>query len=903
MRTILTVLLILAGILGLLAQSPPTKMGTIIEGFEQLEKEHGIQIFYLKEYLSTTTQVPFPDTGKTPEEALAFLLAKTGLSILNYKNQVFIVAPKDKLALNFNQQYFTKKIQQQKDNQTITEELVEFEVGNSAQYDASQPIVVEGFISDDANKESLIGATILVEETNSGTVTNEIGKYELNLPTGEYTLVINNIGYVEKKIKIKVFSSANLDVTISKEAIQLDEVVVTDKANNDNVRSNEIGLEALSVEEIKKLPSFLGEADVMKSLLLLPGVSSVGEGSGGINVRGGTVDQNLIMQDGMYLFNSAHVLGLFSLFNSDVVKEVNLYKGSMPARYGGRLSSVLDVKLKEGSYKQFTGKGGIGLVSSRLTLETPIKKGESSILIGARASLSDYLFDVVSIAEIQESSAFFYDGNIKFSQRIKDKGKLTLAGYWSQDRFKFNTQFDFKWRTSGLNAGFRYLISDQLSFNIEGVFSEYTSQWDEPNTNRAFQLLNGIQYVKIRPEITYNLNALQTFNIGLESNLYRVNPGEIAPVTSTSTTIAEAVPAEKARDFAIYIDDEIELNDRLSLNLGLRYVIYQSLGAAEVDLYEPEAPKIISTITSSESFGNGDVIKTYTGIEPRASLRFSLDEATSVKMSFNRTQQFINQISNTTAVSPVDIWQLSNYHIEPVRANNYSIGYFKNLEDNIWETSFELFYRDIDNLIEFKDLANLLVNNHLETALISGEGRSYGAELSIKKTTGRMTGRLGYTYSRSERKTNSQFLEESINNNNWFLANFDRPHDLNLVFTYQVNKKNHLAINFVYASGRPITAPIGSFSTDNIFNIPIYSDRNTFRIPAYHRLDISYTIGQSLRKSQKWRSSWTFSIFNVYARRNPFSVFFTQNAFQNPQANRLSVLGSMIPSINYNFSF
>ena len=614
----------------------------------------------------------------------------------------------------------------------------------------------------------MIGATLFVEETNSGTVTNEIGKYDLNLPTGNYTLLINNIGYVEKKLKIQVFSSGELDITISKEAVEIDEILVTSKADDANVRSNEIGLEALSVEEIKKLPSFLGEADVMKSLLLLPGVSSVGEGSGGINVRGGTVDQNLIMQDGLYLFNSSHVLGLFSLFNSDVVKEVNLYKGSMPARYGGRLSSVLDVELKEGSYKEFTGKGGIGIVSSRLTLETPIKKGESSILIGARASISDYLFDIIDIADIQASSAFFYDGNLKITQRIGDKGKVSVAGYLSQDRFKFNEAFDFKWGTKGINASFRYLLSDRLSMNLEGVYSSYSSKWDEPESNRAFKLSSGISYYKFRPEISYNLSDKQDLNIGLETNLYAVNPGEIEPVTPNSTTIAEFVPEEKARDIAFYINDDIELSSQLSLSLGLRYVIYQSLGPMEVDMYEAGIPKSINTISESQQFGAGEVIKTYTGLEPRASLRYSFDEASSFKISYNRTQQFINQISNTTAVSPVDIWQLSNYHIEPVKAHNYSMGFFKNLQDNTWETSLEVFYRDIEDLIEYKDLADLLVNNHLETELIVGEGRSYGAEFSIKKTAGRMTGRIGYTYSRTERKTESEFLEESINNNDWF---------------------------------------------------------------------------------------------------------------------------------------
>ncbi|MEL6256395.1 MAG: TonB-dependent receptor, partial [Bacteroidota bacterium] len=363
------------------------------------------------------------------------------------------------------------------------------------------------------------------------------------------------------------------------------------------------------------------------------------------------------------------------------------------------------------------------------------------------------------------------------------------------------------------------------------------------------------------------------------------------------------VPNEFGRDIAFYLNDEFALTDQLSLNLGLRYVYYQSLGPGEVSIYAEGVPRLPDAEIGTNTFAAGDVITDYSGLEPRASLRFSFDESASIKMSYNRTQQFINQLSNTTAVSPVDIWQLSNTYIEPLRAHNYSVGFFKNFISNTWESSLEVFYRDIDNLIEYRDLANLLVNDQLETEILSGIGRSYGAEFSLRKNKGRLTGWLGYTYSRTERKTDGSFIEESINNNEWFLSNYDRPHDISFVLTFQANKKNHFGLNFVYSSGRPITAPAASFSVGNALNVPIYSERNSIRIPAYHRLDLSYTVGQSHKKQQLWRSSWTFGVFNVYGRRNPFTVFFTQDAAAPPQANRLSVLGSIIPSITYNFSF
>ena len=883
------------------AQGNESESVKLDQALEQIEEKFRIQVFYRASDMPDRN-ISIASISEDLDVSLTQLLKNTSLGYLQYSARTYIVAPKNLLERNYDATYFQRSAES--DAVASTEiELEELEVG-SADSETNQGIAsVQGFITDDATKDPLIGATLYIEEAQVGTTTDEIGKFTLDLPVGVYTVTINSVGYVENKVRWKVLGEGFVDMALSQEAVRLGEVVISSEALNENISRTEVGLEILDVAEIKKLPSFLGEADVMKSLLLLPGVSSVGEGSGGINVRGGTVDQDLIMQDGMYLFNTSHVLGLFSLFNPDLVKNVNLYRGSMPARYGGRLSSVLDVDLKEGSYQQFAANGGVGLISSRLTVESPIKKGQSSIIIGSRLSFSDYMFDLIDVANLKESTAFFYDGNAKFTQRIGNKGKFSLGGYLSQDRFKFDDEFDFKWRTEGVSTNFNYLLSDDLSVNMEGLWSKYSSQWVEPESNRAFQLDNDIEFVKFRPELIYSLSASQNLNLGVEVNFYKVNPGEIMPTTATSVTIPENIPTEKARDFSFYINDDVELGDAISVSLGLRYTIFQNVGPATVDIYEPNAPRIPATITGSEQFGDGEVFNTYTGLEPRFSFNYGINDQSSIKLSYNRTQQFINQISNTTAVSPVDIWQLSNTHIPPVRAHNYSLGYFRNFKDNLWESSLEVFYRDISNLIEFKDLADLLINPLLETALVAGQGRAYGAELSIEKTQGRWSGRLGYTFSRTQRRTESEFQEDIINNNEWFASNFDRPHDLSLVLSYQSNQRNSLAINFVYSSGRPVTAPVGSFSNDNIFNIPIYSDRNTFRIPAYHRLDISYTIGRSHRKTKDWKGSWTFSIFNVYARRNPFSVFFTQQPFQSPKANRLSVLGSMIPSVTYNFSF
>ena len=888
--------------IGLFAQQESGNQLSLPACFSLLQDKFEVDIFYQEDEIPAK-MVDVHFQGKSLTTILDEILANTSLSYLNYRDYAWIIAPRNKLQRSYDLQYFEEKAHQQP-LPSFKEEKVElFLVGNQDQLVQGQMATIRGFVSDDATEEPLTGATLMVQNSEIGVITNEIGQYELSLPVGTYIINMQSTGYLEKQIRLEIISSGELDLNMSKEALNLDEIVISAETENANVSDNDIGLESLSVTEIKRLPSFLGEADVIKSLMLLPGVSSVGEGSGGINVRGGTVDQNLIMQDGLYIFNSSHVLGLFSLFNPDIVSKVNLYKGNMPARFGGRLSSVLDVELKEGNYQKFSGKGGLGLVSSRLTLESPIKKGSSSVIAGGRISLSDYLFDVVNIAEINESAAFFTDANIKFTQRINNKGKFILGGYHSQDRFKFTDQFDFRWRSRGVNSRFTYLISNRFSVNFEGVISQYTSQWDEPQSNRAFHLENGISYFKGRAELNFQPNDIHTLNIGSEGNHYIVHPGSIQPITTTSVTQALEVPVEQGREIALYLQDDIKLGARLALALGVRYAIYHNVGPGEVSIYTVDLPRRVRTIEGTESYQKGEIIDASGGLEPRASLRFSLDESASIKMSYSRSQQFLNQLSNTTAVSPVDVWQLSNRYIKPLRAHNYAMGYFKNFSGNIWESSFELFYRDIDHLIEYKDLADLLVNPHLETEILSAIGRSYGLELSLNKKKGRLTGWLGYTLSRTERKTNSDFLEESINNNDWFLSNFDRPHDLSMVITLQANQRSHLAVNFVYSSGRPVTAPSGSFSIENLLNIPVYSDRNQFRIPAYHRLDISYTVGRSHKKRQAWGSSWTYSIYNVYARRNPYSVFFTQNAFQNPRANRLSVLGTIIPSITYNFSF
>ena len=876
---------------------------TLSEVLKDLENRYSLYFYY---------DADFPIDKKVTAQLDSMVLPTAILSILNDSNLSFeqydthsiVLGTATKLGNQYNQDFFQAR---QSERNRISERTPEtaksiYVVGDVNNPKPSGKIKIKGFINDDKTGETLIGATMLIGASGLGTVSDETGQYELDLPIGEHIITISSIGYEEVERILQVYSDDNLDLKLTKEAIELGEVVVQAKALDQNVKSTNVGLETLSAKEIKKLPAFLGEADVIKTIQLLPGVSTVGEGASGFNVRGGNVDQNLTLQDGMLFFNTAHALGLFSLFNPDFVKSVNLYKGSMPAKYGGRLSSVLDVELKDGNYQKFTGQGGIGLVSSRLSLEMPIVEGKSSIILGGRTSYSDWIFNVINVQEVRESAASFYDANVKIAQRFGSNGKLSLSLYRSSDNFRFATESDFNWATSGANVEFSYLLKDNLSMSVEAVVSDYNSSLADPDGNDAFDLKNGILYYGLQPDFLMTLGQ-HTVNFGGQWRRYEIAQGELSPGNDFSTVIPKKLPTELGREVAVYVQDDFEINDRLSLSAGLRFSLYQSLGPDEVFTYEEGVPRTTESITGSLSFGSGDVIKTYSGLEPRVSLKIGLDDASSFKLSYNKTQQFINQITNTTAVSPVDLWQLSNLNIEPTTANNYSAGFFKNFANNKWVTSAEVFYRDIDNLIEYKERADILVNDHIETELLSGIGRAYGLEVSIRKAVGRWNGLLGYTLSRSERRVEGNTLEETINGGDWFPSNFDQLHNLSLVWSYQISKRSNFSFNFIWSSGRPITAPIGKFGVENVLNIANYSDRNQFRIPDYHRLDVSYTLDTNHKKDKKWEGSWTISLFNVYGRRNPFTVFFSQRSFQAPKANRLAILGAPFPSLTYNFKF
>lgn len=754
----------------------------------------------------------------------------------------------------------------------------------------------------DANKTSIPGALIYFVDTDHNTVTDENGNYSLTVPMGIYGLNISFLGYETYQAKVHLFGAGIHEFILVETAVTLDGVTVTDTRRNENVKTAVTGVEQLTITDIERQAKFLGEIDVLRSLQSISGVSSTGEGSSGFNVRGGNTDENLIFQDGNLIMNPVHALGFFSLFHPDLVNKVTLYKGSVPAKYGGRLSSVLNVDLREGSEERFAVKGGLGIASSRLAVEGPIVKDKASFIIGGRISYFDWILNQVKNIDLRRSKAFFYDLTGKFDARLTKSTKIGFSGFTTQDEFQFSDEVKFDYSTNTGAVYINQLIGDKLNFRLAANAGQYKSALFDIKGRDQSRFNNQITYLRASLNGFYQISENYQLEFGVEQNRYTVAPGEISPIGELSQVKSDILAEEKGFETAFFIQNSLNIGDKIELLAGLRYTIYKNVGADEVFIYQPGAEKTEVNIVESLQFGENEDIVQYTGFEPRLSLSYLVNENSSIKLGYNRSYQFLNQISNTASATPIDIWQLSNYHIQPQKADNYSISYHANYKDNAIITKMTAFYRDIDRLIDYKDFSELLLNEHIETELVIGTGRAYGLELSFNKTTGKNRFDVNYTYSRSMRKVNATDLQESVNRGNWYSSNYDKPHILNFNYFLQVGPKSDLSVNFTYSTGRPTTAPISSYSNGNIRTIPIYSERNQFRIPDFHRLDVAYTIGPWGKKENR-ENSVTISIYNVYGRKNAFSVFFRQNPFQSVTANRVAILGSAFPAITYNFKF
>ncbi len=761
--------------------------------------------------------------------------------------------------------------------------------------------MLSGRVLDAASGEPIQGAVLHLEPIDKNDETAPDGSYKLRMPVGIFILKISLLGYEDYSAKIHIFISAKHDFMLKQGAIELGEVTVSKTRTDVNVTSVLGSVEQLSIEKLERQAKFLGETDVLRSLQSVTGVTSAGEGASGFNVRGGNTDENLILMDGNLVFNPVHALGFFSLFHPDMVQGVTLYKGGVPAKYGGRLSSVLDVKLREGNDQKFSGRGGVGIATSRLVLEGPIVKNKASFIVGARTSYVDWILKQTKNVDLRKSQAFFYDLTAKADARLSETTRIGFTAFNTHDDFQFANEVKFEYATSSGSFYLRQLLGDKVNLTAQVNAGQYASDLFDVNGNDQSKFSSRIKYLRGGVSGFFQPVDRYQMELGIEQSRYSVSPGELKP-SENAILKPDLLPGEQGNETSFFLHNQWAISKKIELMAGVRYSFFKNLGPERVLLYEEGMPKTEESIRDSLQFAGGEKTAEYSGLEPRLSLRVSLGEASSVKLGYNRSYQFFSQISNTASATPIDIWQLSNYHLKPQHADNISIGYYQNFRENTVQSYLTLFYRKIYQLIDYKDFAKLILNRHIETELLTGIGKAYGLELYFSKAYGQHSFELNYTFSRTLRQVEASATQEPVSGGDWYPSNYDKPHSLNLNYFFQIKSNSSFSVNFTYSTGRPTTAPISTFSNGNVVTIPVYSQRNQFRIPDYHRFDVAYSVGPWGKKS-RWRNSLTFSIYNLYFRKNAFSVFFRQSPFQKVKAYRVAVLGSMFPAVTYDFKF
>ncbi len=773
---------------------------------------------------------------------------------------------------------------------------------------AQEKFTLSGTISDSNSNETLIGVNLFIPELKTGVTTNEYGFYSITIPKGNYNIRISYMGYqtLEESIQLNQNTKTNFKLLTNENTLK--EVIITDTKTKTDIRKPEMSVNKLSISAIKRMPVVLGEVDVLKSILLLPGVTNAGEGASGFNVRGGGADQNLILLDEATIFNSSHVFGFFSVFNPDAIKDLKLYKGGIPARFGGRASSVLDIYQKDGSSKEFHANGGIGLISSRLLIEGPLVKDRGSFLIGGRSSYA-HLFMKLS-KDQKNNAAYFYDLNTKMSYKLNPNNNLYLSGYFGRDVFSLANSFTNIYGNSTLNLRWNHLFSDKLFSNLSLIYSDYYYGLDLDFV--GFQWDSGIKNYNIKYDFKNYISDRFKLNYGLNSIYYDFNPGIIKPSSATSGINYSQLDKKYAFEPALYINADQELSTKFSVSYGLRYSLFYRLGQSNLNVYANNNPVTFNTNMQiyekatpigTQTFQKNDVLKSYSYVEPRFSLAYQFNEKQSVKTSYNRMVQYLQLISNTSSPTPLDVWTPSDTFIKPQIADQVALGYFKNFTNESYSLEVEAYFKKVQNRIDYIDGADLIANNALEQVILNGQMRSYGLEVMLKKSEGRLNGWVSYTLSKSQQQTPGRTtLESGINNGQWYNSAYDKTHNLAITSSYLLNEKWSFGANFALQSGQPITYPNGQYQYLGI-TIPSYGLRNENRLPAYHHLDISATLTPRKNNNRNWKGEWVFSIYNLYNRKNAAAINFRQNRQTGTnEAVKTSIFG-MVPAVSYNFKF
>lgn len=743
------------------------------------------------------------------------------------------------------------------------------------------------------------GAVIYEQSKTISTSTNAAGEYNISLPKGRHTLFVQNLGGFIEQRQVQLNADGSLDLMIEENIINMDEFILMAEKNL-NIGRTEMGIQKLEMSSIKKIPAVLGEVDVIRGVLSLPGVQTVGEASVGFNVRGGAADQNLILYNHATVYNPSHLFGLFSAFNADLVSGVDLYKAGVPAQYGGRLSSVLNVNGTYGNTEKIKVNGGIGLLTGRLSVDGPIGE-KTTFAAGLRSTYSDWLLNLLEEnTSFSNGRANFYDFNFNIAHRLTDKHEFKLNAYSSKDSFRFDADTLFSYENLNYNASWTYYIKDDLeselvvgqdeyNFGIEGRDSPSNSYDLGYKIRQKFVRLNFKQDIGINHKLTY----------GLSSQVYQLNSGQLDPVGLESNVLPQLVNPERALESAIYFSDDIKANNKLNFSLGFRYAFYNYLGPSTARFYQEGESPSENTLIREERFGSGEVIKTHQGPEFRLGARYLLNYSSSIKFGYNTNRQFIHLLTNNAAIAPTDTWKLSDNNIAPQWGDQLSLGYYKNFKSDIYEFSAEVYHRNMRNLLDYKSGATLLLNEQVEQEILKTEGRSYGVELMLKKNTGKLTGWVSYFYSRSLLRTAEEEQAEKINKGDWYPNNFDQPHNVTILGNYELSKRVSTSLNFNYNTGRPITLPVAKFNYAGSERI-YFSERNAYRIPDYFRMDLSINLEGNHKVRKLAHSSWSLGVYNVLGRQNPYSVFFTPvNGVL--QGYQLSIFARPIPFITYNF--
>lgn len=866
---------------------------TFLELLRSIEEEHSIRIFRLNDWFEA---IPLEKSfdGYTIDEFLSEFFNSTDFSFFPlYSHAIVIIKdPSNEL----------ERLESIKMAISQDKSIESFQVGIPDNLFDKSKVTLSGLVTDIQTGEGIPNATITINDAN-GVVTNVRGEYQISLEKGLYLMKVNFVDYDEKVIDLQLFDDGELDIILEKNVTFLNEIVV-ESENYLDLTSRRAGEIKLSVVDMKRSPTFLGETDLIKQIQSLPGVVSVGEAAMGFNVRGGSVDQNLILYDNLPVFNSSHVFGFITAFNPETIRGVSFYNGGIPARFGGRISSVLDVQSINPDQNEIKGKAGIGLFTNNGMISMPLKKNRSSFFASFRTTYSDWLTRSIKTdyVDLSKSSISFYDGSVKYVNRFKNDSRLSLSTYTSNDEFSLTGDTTYQWSNTVISANFAHQLPRQISSNLTvgtSIYSYGIFNQDQLNASKlSYSIINNVAKADFNKK--YNQHDLTA---GWELNFNVFNPGTLEPNSSVSTTGNISLDKKHTIENALFITNECNWDSKTKAEAGLRIPVFASFGRDKIFQYEDGVEKSEEAIADTLEFGRMESIKSYLRFEPRISIVRQLNAQSSIKFGYHRIYQFLHLISNSAAVAPTDIWLPSGYHFRPQRSDQFSIGYFNNFRDKEYGFSTEVFYKFLDNVLDFKRGSELILNPNLETELLQGKGNSYGIETSLTKNKGRITGSFNYTYSRSFRRVQGSLPQETINDGDRYPTNFDQPHVLNLNWNYRLSKRHFFTGNFTFHSGRPVTVPLASFSLENS-TLTYFSKRNEFRIPDYHRLDLALVIEGNHKLDKWWNGTWIFSVYNVYARRNAYTVFFRKDEnLEIPRPFQLAIIGTVFPSLTYKLDF